>query len=89
MTERPASADALPDPDDADCETCNGTGKLVKMYDDSPLEPWRPGSYAEGAVRECSDCTGTGHPEELTEQQMDDWREEVRADVTIVDESPV
>lgn len=86
---RNADVPELPDPDDADCETCDGTGKLVKLYEDSPLEPWRPGSYAEGVVRECGDCKGTGHPEELTEQQMDDWHDEVEASVTIVDESPV
>jgi hypothetical protein len=86
---RNATVPDLPDPDDAECEPCEGTGKLVKMYEDSPLEPWRPGSYAEGVVRECGSCHGTGHPEELTEDQMNDWREEVRADVTIVDEAPV
>lgn len=39
---------------DAPCGRCAGTGKIVQLYPDSPPEPWRPGSYAEGVVRVCA-----------------------------------
>jgi hypothetical protein len=81
----------LPEPEEEDCEQCEGTGKVVKMYPDSYPEPWRPGSYAEGVVRECGDCEGTGKvtPEEPTEDQMDEWHGEVESETSIVGEPPV
>lgn len=65
-----ASVPDFPDPDDADCEACDGTGK-------------------DGEGDACDDCSGTGHPSEVTETQLDEWREECRSDLSVVDESPV
>lgn len=76
----------FPDTEDEECETCEGSGKVVQLSEDAEPEPWREGSYAEGVVRECGECSGSGHPEEVTEQQLDDWRNEVDAAFTI--ESP-
>lgn len=39
------------------CVTCEDTGKIVQLSQDSPAEPWRPGSYAEGVVRACPACS--------------------------------
>lgn len=78
----------FPDAEDAECEGCDGTCKQVLLKPDGGWEPWRPGTYAPEIVRECGECKGTGHPEEVTDQQMDDWRDEVRADLSIVDEVP-
>jgi hypothetical protein len=86
---RNATVPDFPDPEDAECEACGGTAKVIKLTEDGDAEPWRPGSYAEGVVRECGECNGTGHPEEVTEQQLDDWRDELRSELSIVDESPV
>ena len=79
----------FPDPEDEECEDCAGTGKLVKLPGDSDPEPWRPGSYAEGAVQECGECDGSGHPDEVTSDQLDEWRDEVRSETAIVEEAPV
>ena len=57
---RNANVPEVPEPEEQDCDSCDGTGKMVRLYDDSPLEAWQPGSYAEGVVRECGDCGGTG-----------------------------
>ena len=44
----------------ADRCVCGGTGKVVQMYPDSDLEPWRPGSYADGVVQPCPSGHGDG-----------------------------
>lgn len=36
----------------------------------------------------CSECLGTGHPTEPTEEQLDEWRDEV-ANISELDDSPV
>jgi hypothetical protein len=86
-----ASVPEFPEPEEDDCESCEGTGKIVKLYEDSDPEPWQPGSYAEGVVRDCDDCAGTGKvtPDEPTEDQVDEWREEVRSEFAMVSEPPV
>lgn len=74
----------LPEPEEQDCEKCEGTGK-VQASD----------GEADGhkAVEEdCDECGATGRvtPEEPTDEQMDAWRDEVRdALQSVLDESPV
>jgi hypothetical protein len=67
----------FPDPEDAECEDCDGKGH----------KPPRPGYLPEDADT-CSECLGTGHPTEPTEEQLDEWRDEV-ANISELDDSPV
>ena len=55
-----------PDPEDADCETCCGTGTVSSEDDEIP----------------CDDCDGSGHPSEPTAEQLDEWRAEVSDEVS-------
>jgi hypothetical protein len=43
------------------------------------------------ATMECSTCEGSGRiePDEPTEEQLDEWRQEVQDACSIVDECPV
>jgi len=60
-----------------ECETCEGSGEVEDEVGDKPCDD------CEGAGdNECSNCDGTG-------EDLEAWREEVRDNVTIVDESPV
>lgn len=56
----------LPDADDAECETCCGTGTVSSGTDEE----------------KCEDCEGSGHPSEPTDEQMNDWRSEVSDEVS-------
>jgi hypothetical protein len=65
-----ATVPDFPDPEDAECESCEGKGTGGEDMDT------------------CADCKGTGHPEDPTEEQLDEWREEV-ANMSELDDSPV
>ena len=60
LTHAVLALSAPAEPDDNTCPPCAGTGMIVKMYEDSAPEPWRPGSYADGVVRDCENCGGGG-----------------------------
>jgi len=60
-------------PDIDDCEDCDGTGQVDVEDEDVPVD---------GEQEECTTCSGSG-------EDMDAWRDKVRDEVTIVDESPV
>jgi hypothetical protein len=73
----------LPEPEDSDCDNCDGTGEVetaaVQNGEASEMEP-------------CEECNGTGTIEagdEPTEDQIDEWRSELQDALTIVDEAPV
>lgn len=72
----------LPEPEETECEECGGTGEVDSDEVDANEEPIQV---------DCEQCDGTGQytPEEPTEDQLDEWRDEVRDALTIVDESPV
>ncbi len=66
----------LPEPEEDDCEDCEGSGKINENEEDEA---------------ECETCNGSGKitPDEPTEEQIDEWRDEVRDNCSIVDDSPV
>lgn len=67
----------LPDPEEADCETCSGTGQITE-------------EGAKPVMQQCPDCSGTGHPSTPTEDQMNTWRDEVADALSdILDNCPV
>ena len=68
-----ADVPELPELEETDCDECNGTG------------------HDEGTNADCEVCEGTGQvtPEELTDDQIEEWRDEVRNSVTIVDDVPL
>lgn len=73
----------LPDADEAECEDCEGTGRITPDEDDLDAERDDKGEV------ECEACHGTGHPEEVTEEQIETWRDEVSSALSIIDECPV
>jgi hypothetical protein len=72
-----AAVPDFPDPEDAECEGCEGKGHLAS----------RPDCLPEGTDT-CPDCKGTGHPEGLGPIGLAEWREEV-ANMPELDDSPV
>lgn len=62
-----------PEPEEDDCEECNGTGKADGDEND--------------AEDDCEECDGSGRftPDEPTEQQWDDWRAEVEDAAGVLD----
>ena len=70
----------LPEPDDVDCEACDGTGKTDEPDDDEP-----------DAFLDCKECDGSGlvSSEKPSEEQLSEWRDEVRDAVSVVGECPV
>lgn len=72
------SVPEFPEPEEEDCEDCDGTGKA----DGGPAETDGP---------DCENCAGSGSvtPDEPTENQVDEWREEVRSEFSVVSEPPV
>jgi RecJ-like exonuclease len=85
----------LPEPEDEDCDECDGTGKVENPEYDREIgeedgEHYDP-AYLEEEEIECEACEGTGTitPEEPTEDQMSQWRDDVVDACSIVDESPV
>lgn len=75
---RTADVPEPPEPEEGDCEDCDGTGEGLSNGED-------------GTPEECANCDGTGTvtPDEPTDEQMDEWREEARDAASVVDESPV
>jgi hypothetical protein len=63
-----------------DCEDCDGSGK-EQDEDGNQTEEDCPTCEGEGQT-DCDTCDGTG-------EDVEAWRDEVRDNVTIVDESPV
>lgn len=58
----------FPEPEETDCESCDG----------------------EPGTKDCEDCAGEGTytPEEPADEQVDEWREEVRSEFSVVSEPP-
>lgn len=84
----------LPEPEEADCEECDGTGEVENPdYDAEKAEGGENAQedYSEEENISCEHCDGTGQhtPDEPTDDQMDEWRNEVQDAVSIVDECPV
>lgn len=79
-----ATVPDFPEPEEEDCETCEGSGKV----DDPANETNGDGEEAEQI--DCEKCEGSGKitPDEPTNDQIDEWREEVRNE-SGVDDSPV
>lgn len=77
----------LPEPEETDCEACGGTGETQVEVDGVPQE-----ENGDAVMEECADCEGTGQvtPEEPTEEQMNEWREEaIQALQDEIDNCPV
>lgn len=74
------SVPEFPEPEEEDCEECDGTGN------DPDAEP-----DDEDGPPSCENCSGSGKvtPEEPNEDQVDEWREEVRSAFSVVSEPPV
>lgn len=73
-----------------DCEACQGTGEVaVKPVD--PASPYDLRNPEHVTVEACGTCDGHGQvtPDEYTAEQLEEWRDEVRSQVTIVDEAPI
>lgn len=72
----------FPEPEEGDCEDCDGTGQVDTHEGDTPVD---------GQQKDCETCDGTGTvtPDEPSEEQINDWRDEVRDSLTLVDEPPV
>ncbi len=117
-----ADVPEVPEPEEADCEQCEGTGKhearfwvmnadgsgnvfpdqadgfdsedeaqealdaLIAQTKDAPAD-----FTIEEREEDCTECDGIGTvtPDEPTDEQMDDWRTEVRDALGIIDECPV
>lgn len=71
----------LPEPEEIDCDECGGTGEQ-EVYVDGSDEP---------NVEHCDECGGTGQvtPDDPTDEQMDEWRDEVQDALSVLDECPV
>jgi hypothetical protein len=83
-----------PDPEDAECEACEGYGQPEPG--DAQLEQLSLPANSVFTIetvlryaRPCTECDGTGHPEEATEDQWDDWRTEVDNALSVLDNCPV
>jgi hypothetical protein len=61
-----------------DCDACGGGGRVEDVEGEAVDCPDCEGS----GQQDCEDCDGTG-------EDLEGWREAVRSDVTVVDESPV
>jgi hypothetical protein len=59
-----ASIPDFPDEQDAECEMCAGSGEITE-------------EGAKPVVQPCPECDGRGHPDEVTEDQLDAWRDEL------------
>ena len=91
---RDADVPDLPEPEAVECEECDGTGKVENPEYDSEMaeggENEQEG-YDEEEEVDCAECDGTGEitSDDPTEDQMNEWLEEVREAVAIVDDCPV
>lgn len=81
----------LPEAEDQDCDECSGTGK-VENPDYDPDAEVSDEEMPEDEEVDCDECGGTGIIEadgDPSDEQMDEWRNEVQEILAIVDESPV
>ena len=78
-----ASIPELPEPEETECTDCGGTGTADQEQDADDT--------TQADAEDCETCGGSGQvtPDELSGDDLDAWREEVRGDLSIVDESPV
>jgi predicted nucleic acid-binding Zn-ribbon protein len=70
-----ASIPDYPDPEDAQCETCAGSGEITE-------------EGAKPAQQACPDCHGKGYPNNPTEEQIDQWRDEL-IEISELSDNPV
>jgi hypothetical protein len=65
---------SLPEPDEQDCDGCDGTGEITTETGEEDAD----GNAVE-TTESCGECDGTGQvtPEDPTDEQMDEWRDEV------------
>jgi hypothetical protein len=67
-----------------ECAECDGTGQVDTHDGDVPVD---------GQQEDCGECSGTGQVEctdcDGSGEDLEGWRDTVRDEVTIVDESPV
>jgi hypothetical protein len=79
---RSADIPEVPDPEETDCEECEGSGKI---------RDGEPADEDDEEAEDCDECDGTGKvtPDDPTDEQVDEWRDEVRDATAIVEESPV
>lgn len=76
----------LPDPEDVDCEECDGSGSVENPEFDEESE-----ESEEEEEMECGECQGAGlvAGEDVSDDQMDDWRQEVEEAASALQESPL
>lgn len=67
----------LPEPEDEDCDACSGVGTTPHPDSEEPIL--------------CDECEGNGTitSDDPSDEQMDEWRNEVESACEIVNESPV
>jgi hypothetical protein len=80
----------LPEPEETDCDQCGGSGKdtCSACDGDEDAECEDCGGSGEEDCGEC-DGTGTVTAEEPTDEQMDEWRDEVRDALSVLDDCPL
>jgi hypothetical protein len=76
----------LPDPEDVDCEECDGSGEVIDTDSEEEAETTK-----DTPMVPCDECHGNGTitPEDLSDEEMSEWLEEVKEACGIVEESPV
>lgn len=74
-----------------ECPDCEGTGEDDATDEDEEVEDCEECSGSGEITESCDECDGTGTIEgdEVTEEQVDEWRDAVLDACSIVDESPV
>lgn len=72
----------LPEPEDVDCDECDSSGSVENPDCDEEDEE---------SEAECEECQGSGAlaGEDVTDDQMDAWRDEVQDAISILQESPL
>lgn len=72
----------LPEPEEQDCEECDGTGKVEVENPD--YDPETDADDMEFITEPCGECDGSGQvtPDEPTDEQMAEWREQAAEALT-------